>query len=94
MTSSEVSKRTGIPRGTIAKWVNEGLVRPRGGQSFGPGDPLYFDEADVARLRALAAVKRAFGDGELVKTAIEQLPTVTTYTTELRVVVKLPLDAV
>ncbi len=94
MTSSEVSKRTGVHRGVIAAWVKAGLLRPRGGQSFGPGDPLHFDEVDVVRVRALVALRRAFGDGSLARIAIEQtLPRVTTSTTALRVErIEIPLD--
>lgn len=94
MTSTEVSKRTGVHRGVIAAWVKSGLLRPSGGRSFGPGDPLHFDEADVVRVRALVALRRAFGDGELARIAIEQtLPLVSTSTTALRIErIEIPLE--
>lgn len=86
MTSTEVSKRTGVPRATIAKWVADGLLRPRGGQSFGRGDALYFDETDVRRVQAIAAIRRAFGDGEKAREAISKtLPLLTADTATVRI---------
>ena len=84
MTSTEAAKRTNIPRATIAKWIDEGLYTPRAGKSFGPGYAMQFDEHDIARLRALAALKTAFGDGALCRIVIARtLPTVTPNTTAL-----------
>jgi len=85
MTTGEVSKLTGVPRSTITAWVRGGLLRPAGG-SFGTRDPLYFDAVDVTRVRAIAAIRRAFGDGELARVAIAQtLPVLTAETAAGRI---------
>ena len=94
MTSNEVAKLTGVARGTIARYVAEGLLRPRGGRSHGVGDPLFFDETDVQRLRAIVAIRHWFGDGKLATQAIElALPQVNTLTRSLVLTnVELPLE--
>jgi hypothetical protein len=90
MTTTEVSKLTGVPRATLTKYVRQGVVRPRG-LSWGTGDPLDWSEADVARVRAIAAIRHWLGDGKLAALAFEQIPTVTASTRTLVMEVELPL---
>lgn len=95
MTTEEVAKRINVSRATVAKWIDEGLYTPRAGKPFGRGYPVNFDAHDVARLGAVAALKRAFGDGELTRVVIAKVvPTVTPSTTALTIErLVIPLDA-
>src|SRR5262245_29174343 len=84
MTSTKVAELTGIHRSVINKWVMDGLLTPRGGPSIGRGYAVDFDTDDVARLRAIAAVKREFGDGALACQIIAAtVPRITAHNNEL-----------
>ena len=93
MTTTEAEKKTGVPRATIAAWISKGIFVPRGGLPHGRGDAIYLDELDCVKIRAIAAITKAFGDGELRELALARtLPALTLNTCDLLVEkVTLPL---
>jgi predicted site-specific integrase-resolvase len=85
MTTSELSKATGVPVSTLKSWIAKGHLRPAV-RAWGQGDQHVHDENSAAQVRAILVIREWFGDGLAARAVIEQaIPHVKTGTARIRV---------
>jgi hypothetical protein len=90
-STGDLSRLTGVPISTVKKYVAEGRIT-RAIRGVGRGDNNAYDEIAVAQVRALAAISRAFGNGELGRDVIDAvLPQVNVDVRALTVQIALPI---
>ena len=84
-TTTELSRRTGVPASTIKRWMTAGYLRPAV-TALGKGDVTLFGEDSETQIRALAMLTQQFGDGALVREIIaEAIPKIRQTTRALNV---------
>ena len=84
MTTTELSQATGVPTSTLKLWVREGTLRPAMA-GYGRGESHYFDEDNVAQVRAILKVREWLGDGIAARQALEKVREVRSTTGAFRV---------
>jgi len=85
LTTTELSKKTGVPPATIKLWVSKGHLRPAV-TGFGTGDRHMFSNDSIAQVHAIVVIRKWFGDGRAAREVIERaIPLVKTGTPRIRV---------
>ena len=85
MTTTELSKATGVPVSTLKLWVSKGHLRPAI-MSYGTGDRHVYSDDAVAQVRAILIIRDWFGDGHAARLVIEKaIPHVKAGTPRIRV---------
>jgi MerR-like DNA binding protein len=85
MTTSELSRATGVPGATLKLWIKKGHLRPAV-RAWGQGDQHVHDENTIAQVRAIQAIREWFGDGCAADAAIMlAVPQVNRHTQKIQI---------